>query len=404
MRALLVSHSDGGGGAGRAAYRLLQSLPEANIAATMAVDTKVTGDRSVVPLTGEFSRRIRLTAEQFADKVVRPAEPANYSAAVSGALTTGLSRRTRPDVINLHWTGFGAASIAQMGRMNVPSVWTLHDMWVYGGGSHYFDPPDAGLTSWVARRKAKHWRSPRILVTPSRWLRDEASRSPFVREWPVRVIPNPIDLAVYRPQDSVQARRTLNLDPDRPAILFALTNDLRDRRKGADVLWQALQHLASTTAGEAANFQIAVLGHAQEPQDWPHLPMPTHWLGRTFDDDLVARAYAASDVVVIPSRMDNLPQVGTEAAACGRPVVAFDIGGLPDIVEHRKSGYLARPHDAQDLAHGLAWVLGDSQIRQQLGTEARRRAESEWNPKRVAKLYRETFEEAIALHRHTWAR
>jgi glycosyltransferase involved in cell wall biosynthesis len=93
--------------------------------------------------------------------------------------------------------------------------------------------------------------------------------------------------------------------------------------------------------------------------------------------------------------MDNLPQVATEAAACGRPVVAFDVGGLSDAVEDRRSGYLARPEDAEDLASGLLWVLSTPDKAQQLGDQARQKAEREWSFSRISGLYQEALLEVI---------
>jgi len=108
--------------------------------------------------------------------------------------------------------------------------------------------------------------------------------------------------------------------------------------------------------------------------------------------------YAAADVVAVPSRLDNLPQVATEAAACGRPVVAFDVGGLPDIVEHRRTGYLARPEDADDLARGLHWILTSPEVGVELGERARHKAEQSWSFTSVGKRYQSIFREAVAEH------
>lgn len=405
MKVLLVSHSDGGGGAGRAAHRLLHALRSTDVDAVLAADSRLTGDPHVLPLGNSVTQRARLGVEQLADKIIRPRDPRNYSAAAAGALTPALIRRTSASVVNLHWTAFGAASIAQMGRINAPSVWTLHDMWVLGGGEHYYGRGMEDVNgTWVLRRKQRHWVSPRILVSPSRWLKDQAAESPVVHDWPIYVVPNPIDLDVFKPQDSTVAKASLGLDPATPTILFALTNDLSDPRKGADLLTGALQRLSAEWGETSSALQVAILGHAHAPDHWPTLPFPTQWLGRTFDDVQVATAYAAADVVAVPSRMDNLPQVATEAAACGTPVVAFDVGGLPDIVEHRRTGYLARPEDTEDFAQGLHWVVTNPQVSLELGREARRKAEREWSFSSVSDQYRSVFREAIARHAARWAK
>lgn len=396
MKVLLVSHSDGGGGAGRAAHRLLRSLRSDGVEATLAGDSLSAQDPDVIPLGGPFDRRVRLGIEQLADKIVRPRDASNFSAAASGALTPRLVRRTGASVINVHWTGYGAASIAQMGGLNAPAVWTMHDMWTLGGGEHYYNPGDERANgSWVLDRKERHWRQPRLLITPSTWLREQAAKSPIVSHWPIRVIPNPLDLTIFTPQNSSAAKLSLGLDPLTPVVLFALTNNLSDQRKGADLLVEALHTLHTRWPTGQQHPHVAILGHEGAPMSWTGLPFDTHWLGRTFDDEHIALSYAAADVIVVPSRMDNLPQVATEAAACGRPVVAFDIGGLSDAVEDRRSGYLARPENAEDLATGLLWVLSTPDKAQQLGHQARQKAEREWSFSRISGLYQEAFLEVI---------
>ena len=84
-------------------------------------------------------------------------------------------------------------------------------------------------------------------------------------------------------------------------------------------------------------------------------------VGPVTEDRLLAMFYSAADVMVVPSRQEAFGQTALEAFACGRPVVAFDVGGLPDIVDHQSTGWLARPFDTEDLAAGIAWVLGDAQ-------------------------------------------
>lgn len=113
-------------------------------------------------------------------------------------------------------------------------------------------------------------------------------------------------------------------------------------------------------------------------------------------DDLSLRAiYSAADLLVVPSRQDNLPNTGVEAHASCTPVVALSVGVLPDIVDHQRTGYLAQPFEPNDLAADIRWVLADPARRQALGNAARERAVQLWNPTRVAGLYAEVFRQAI---------
>ena len=127
--------------------------------------------------------------------------------------------------------------------------------------------------------------------------------------------------------------------------------------------------------------------------------LPLHDTGHLHDDLSLRALYSAADVMVVPSRQDNLPNTGLEAHACGTPVVAFNTGGLPDIVSDRVTGALAEPFQPASLAAAIRWVLQDPQRHQSLSRAARRRAEELWNPARVAALYADYYRQAIDRQR-----
>jgi glycosyltransferase involved in cell wall biosynthesis len=124
-------------------------------------------------------------------------------------------------------------------------------------------------------------------------------------------------------------------------------------------------------------------------------------VGRLHDDLSLALTYAAADVVVVPSRLDNLPQSASEALACGTPVVAFRQGGMADLVEHRVNGYLAEPYDPVDLARGLAFVLGDAAtgtpaLAPLVGVKAHGERVDSWRPEAVAAAHRALYGRLLA--------
>ena len=80
-------------------------------------------------------------------------------------------------------------------------------------------------------------------------------------------------------------------------------------------------------------------------------------MGKVDDDKILRTIYSSADVMLIPSRQDNLPNTGLEAHATGVPVIAFNTGGLSDIIDHKKNGYLADPFDVEDFAKGIVWIL-----------------------------------------------
>jgi glycosyltransferase involved in cell wall biosynthesis len=101
--------------------------------------------------------------------------------------------------------------------------------------------------------------------------------------------------------------------------------------------------------------------------------------------------YSAADVMIVPSRQDAFPQTATEALACGTPVVAFDVGGLSDIVIHRKNGWLAPPLDTDDLARGIQWAIEDPPRRHSLAGNARASAEGRYSERAVGERYAQLY-------------
>jgi glycosyltransferase involved in cell wall biosynthesis len=120
-----------------------------------------------------------------------------------------------------------------------------------------------------------------------------------------------------------------------------------------------------------------------------------HYTGHLHDDFTLRAYYSAADVMVVPSRQEAFGQTASEAHACGTPVVAFNTGGLPDIVDDRVTGALAEPFEPTSLAAAIRWVLEDEHRRHQLGAAARARAEQLWAASRIARLYAEIYENVI---------
>ena len=316
---------------------------------------------------------LRSTASWWLSKPQRSANPVTHSVA---ALPSGLDRELNAkgaDLLHLHWLQDEFLSVEAIGRLRGPVVWTLHDTWPFCGSEHYpLDAQDqrfalgyrrgnrsaldAGmdLDRWTWLRKGKAWRSllPRLqLIAPSRWMAEQASNSALFHGVPCQVLPNAIP-GVFRPNEPSQARAALGWPQDKRLLLFGAM-DATDPRKGADLLQAALRRLVLQNSDQ---LMAVILGQSQprQPHDWP---IPVLYSGRFHDDVSLALAYAAADVVVVPSRMDNLPQSATEAIACGTPVAAFDQGGMADVIDHCQTGWLAQPFDPEALAQGIRWAL-----------------------------------------------
>ena len=157
-----------------------------------------------------------------------------------------------------------------------------------------------------------------------------------MQNWPVSAIANPIDTNQWAPINKINARQLLNLSQDANLILFGAAGGGKDPRKGYDLLLSALEYLKANN--KTKKIELVVFGQSK-PKSQPDLGFPIHFSGNLYDDLSLRALYSAADVMIVPSRQDNLPNTAVEAQACGTPVVSFDTGGLSNIVEHQKTGY-----------------------------------------------------------------
>jgi glycosyltransferase involved in cell wall biosynthesis len=407
MKIVQVNYYDKIGGAGRAAYRLHRALLRVGVQSRMLVKEITEPDWSVQSLAPHkaFFRRLnrRLVFEMTAR--FKTASRSLHSPDMPSSVNIAPINAGDADLVNLHWFNGGMLSISDVAKINKPLVWTLHDMWAFCGAEHVTSDArwkdgyrndnrpahESGfdLNRWTWERKRKYWKRPIQLVAPSRWLADCVRQSALMRAWSVVVIPNAIDTDLWRPLEKGLARRALDLPPDIPLLAFGAAGGGADPNKGFDLLTDALAHLQ----GEIAGLELVIFGQNPPPAP-PDLGFPTHYMGQLRDDLSLRLLYNASDVLVIPSRLENLPNTGIEAHACGTPVAAFHTGGLPDIVEHLKTGYLAKPYDTLDLAKGIKWIL-DQKDDDTLNRQSRKRAVERFGEENVAKQYIAVYDHVL---------
>jgi len=411
MKVDVLNYSDIHGGAARAAYRIHLAVRDSGIDSQMLVHEAASGDWTVHLPSSKWAKATAKLRPRITSPLRHLLKTKESTLLSPACIPSNWAKRINPsdsDLVHLHWVQSEMLSIADIARISKPIVWTLHDMWAFCGAEHYSSdnrwrdgyqhdnrPPheegfDLNRSTW--QRKRQHWRKPLQIVCPSQWLADCAQASALMHGWPVTVIPNTIDIEHWQPIDQRMARQLLNLPQDCPLLLFGAMGGGSDPRKGIDLLLAALAHLRSEP--NLQSMQLVIFGQLA-PQSPPTLGYPVHYTGRLHDDLSLRTLYCAADLMVVPSRQDNLPNTGIEAHACGTPVVAFNTCGLPDIVDDRVTGALAEPFEPASLAAAIRWVLEDPQRRHAMGSAARQRAEHLWAPKRVAGLYAEVYRRAM---------
>ncbi|MFN8356751.1 MAG: glycosyltransferase family 4 protein [Spirosomataceae bacterium] len=373
MKVTLLSTFDTFGGAGVAASRLLKALSTQSVEATMLVHQQ-TGHQVCVKAVGNqkvafarFAAERALFWPHERSKQVRFA----FSPARVGVDISQHPAVREADVLHLHWINFGFLSLSDLEKLiglGKPIIWTLHDMWTFTGGCHYAGsclgyrvccgncpllkrpaPHDLSHQVWL-KKKAILTSANITYVTCSEWLASLAQLSGLLRGKEVLSIPNPIDNQLFKPTDKNLAKKALGLPPDKQYLLFAAQN-VQDERKGFRYFKEAIQQSSLPDSVEILTF-----GKNQH-QDFEGFPIKIHHLGSLSNVDTIVQAYQAASVFVIPSLEDNLPNTVMESLACGTPVVAFQTGGIPEMVQHLHNGFIAAQRSAQELAQGIEWVL-----------------------------------------------
>ena len=389
---LHLSTYDANGGAGRAAFALHSAMIDS------AVDSRLWVGRSQHHAVGETAvhpLRFRLNSslDQRLWHLQRSPARSWRSPAYFSSISARAINASDADVVHLHWVTDGLLSIRQIGLITKPIIWSLVDMWPFSGTEHYGStapdarwvtgytkanrPPDHGgidLDRHAWERKRRDWRRPITFAAASQWMQECLHRSALLQGAPVIRIPHVLGRAFQPDPNQAQARARVSLPADVPMILFISSGGIHDDRKGWDLLEAALPAVRA----QFSDVEVVILGPASPDHHSPS-GVPLHWAGSILDDERLADYYAAADITVVPSREDNMPLSAMEAQTMGRPVAAFAIGGLPDIVEHTSTGYLAQPFDVTDLAHGISECLRDRDRGHTWGSEAAAHAKRTWS-------------------------
>lgn len=410
MRPLLINTQDISGGAAIAAYRLHNGLLSIGIPSLIYVQKKIGTDPTIISshqVFGKIYSTIRSRFDRSPTFFYRNRDPALWSPAWLPNLAIKKIARINPDIVHLHWICGGFLPIPEIQKILKPIIWTFHDMWPMTGGCHYTGDcekyqchcgacPFLGsqsnndLSAWVWKRKMRYWKDLDLtIVTPSNWLAQCAKKSALFHKQSIEVIPNCLNTSQFAPVDKTIARTRLSLPLNKNLILFGAINATTDKRKGFSLLKESLKNLSDDC--DYRNTDIVLFGNLDEAEKC-EIKMEIHSLGRIPDDATLSFVYSAADVFIAPSLQENLSNTVMESLACGTPVVAFNIGGMPDMIDHKRNGYLAKPFECQDLAEGIVWVLEDDEKCLQLSESARKKVLENYESTNIAHRYLNLYE------------
>ncbi|MCF7908153.1 MAG: glycosyltransferase family 4 protein [Candidatus Omnitrophica bacterium] len=418
MKTLHLSTYDSGG-AGKAAYRIHCGLKQAKVDSKMLVLRRSSQDCDVVELTESdslvtrFKNKIKkkLIFREIKGQQRKQKEELIFSNERSIYRLKRQPVVREAEVINLHW-------VVKMVDykdffLNLgpkPIVWTLHDHNPFTGGCHCLEGcnkyeigcgycPQLGsrknrdLSRKILERKKKVLEKANInIVAPSFWLAEQARQSQLFKDCPIKVIPHGVPINVFIKKDRFKSRNLLGLPQDKTIILFGA--DYKSKNKGFQYLVEALSILGQKI--NTSKLALVIFGAKQDIEDkLRRSDLAIYQLGYFYDEESLANVYSAADVVVIPSLEEAFGLLLLESMACGIPAVAFNIGGINEIMVPNETGLWAEVKNSQELAAKIAWLINHPQERQRLGHHARERVEKKYALKNQVAHYINLYQEII---------
>lgn len=407
------------GGAGVAAYRLHEAFNSGSEVQSQLVYLHGTAtdrfENVHVIANNPMGKKIALTRLAwekvwFAFQVKNKADRFRFSTANMGLDISSFPLVKEADIVHLHWINNGFLSlkgIRKLKKLHKPIVWTMHDMWAMTGGCHHSrecenyqkqcgncfylrNPSESDVSSVVHEKKEKTYNDLNLtFIACSNWLAARARKSSLLGNKRIEVIPNPINTDVYKPNNKAEAKAKFGLDNDTLCISFVAAN-VSDVRKGFEYLRVALWKLKVKQPDWSKRIKLLVMGEAKTDVNLD-LPFEYTFTGYLNDEERIIDFYNASDVFVLPSLEENLPNTIMEALSCGVPSVAFEVGGIPDLIQHMHNGYLADYESVDDLAEGINYILKETQAGQRLQENARNKAVENYSypvvAQKVTQLY-----------------
>ena len=406
LRILQVNYADTGGGAEGSSYNLFKEYARRGVDSWLAVGHKTRADDRILQIPNQLHRPVwnrlcrtaqaRLKSEKY-DRTARLigmlawlAEPKRYADRNLGIddhnhpgtwKLPSLPPR-RPTVLhchNLHGGYFDLRALPWLSRqlpviLNLRDAWLLSghcahslgcDRWRYGCGKCPdltivpAIPRDATAHNWKVKKEI-YDRSLLYVTAPSQWMIDQQRRSMLQGVQSV-VIPNAIDTSIFAPGSRAEARRNLNIQSDEQVILITAHNYFKDLQ----TMEAAVARIQPSQAGRVVCYCLG-----------PRAPerrlgaAVIRYVGFEPDPVRLAMYYSASDVYFHASFGESFCKTVVEAMACGTPVVAGAVGGIPELITHGVTGFLATPKEPAEMAQYIERLLRDEALRREIGANA----------------------------------
>jgi len=307
---------------------------------------------------------------------------------------------------NLHGWYFSPFALPELTSLK-PTVWTLHDEHSFTGHCAFtyqcekwrssckncpnLDTyPRLGVDSAEFLRKTKkiiYDYSSFVVVCPSLWLKNRAEKS-ILKNKDIRHIPNGVDINIFNLKNKLEMRKKLNLPLDKKILLFSSDFGTDNPYKGGEYIKQTYEILKN----REDLFFLIIGGDSTELTD-KNLKKVEY----LYNEKDLSEYYSASDLFIYPTLADNFPYVVLESMACGTPVVAFNTGGVPEQIQHCKTGYLAKYKDTLDFINGINLFINNEQLLFSAGIEANKFIEAHFTLELSINRYINLYEEIYSI-------
>lgn len=315
------------------------------------------------------------------------------------------TREIAPDIIHLHniHGGYFQTNLFPKLAEIAPIVWTFHDMFpITGHCTHSFECEKwktrcgncerldiypsikKDRTKFLWNYKNKIFNSADFtIVTPSLWLKKCVEQS-FLKNKDIRLIYNGIDLEKFTKTDKFEARKVLKLPENKKIILFSADGGVKNPFKGGEFVFQTFEKLKNRN-----DILFLNIGgeSGQNSENWFDF-------GYVKETKIMAKLYSAADIYFFPTLADNCPLTAIESLACGLPVVTFETGGVPEIVENDKTGFVVEYKNGEMLTSALEKILDDENLREKMSKNAIK-ASKKFSSERMALEYLKLYKELL---------
>ncbi len=368
--------------AGRAPIRLQRAFQKVNVDSTIVSLQYAMQQTPDIKYLGSMARIISRIDDKIQGYLTRKVNKklGSFSYPFLGSNLAKIDAIKNADIIYIHWALKGLLnfkSLKQIAELNKPVIIFLHDMWNITGGCHHSFTCDKYKTTgcnncpmFPGEKKndlsaKEFWKKKNFyskfnnlyFISPSRWLHSCAQESLLTANKPLFHIPNILDNTLFKPTDKKTAKQILNIDPNETVLAFGAVS-VGSPYKGWVFLQKALELLKQDDT--IKNISVLIFGSSYNKEIADAIPFKVKFMGYLQDEYSTALVYNAADVFIAPSLAEAFGYVVMEALSCGTPVVGFNVGGIPDMIKHKENGYLAKYKDAEDIAEGIKFCLGNN--------------------------------------------